>query len=298
MKKMKTLALCFLMMAATSAMAQQSGGKKAARKNTKTLVKKVTTQAKQTVDFTIEGSKGKLAAVMQTPSMEVGAKIPMVILMHGFTGNKESTMLTTIADTLQANGIAVIRFDFNGHGKSEGKFEDMTVPNEIEDAKDVFNYAKALPFVSKVAIMGHSQGGVVASMLAGELNSEVAAVALAAPAAVLREDAIRGNNQGTQYDPLNPPATVPIRNGLSIGRNYIKTAQTLPIYETAAKYQGPAIIVHGTGDVVVPWSYGERYHQIWPNSEFHLLPGFDHGFSQDLGKETSLIANFLIKTLQ
>lgn len=37
-------------------------------------------------------------------------------------------ILRTIANHLQEAGIASIRFDFNGCGQSEGRFEDMTVP--------------------------------------------------------------------------------------------------------------------------------------------------------------------------
>ena len=118
-------------------------------------------------------------------------------------------MFELICDTLQAHGIASIRFDFNGHGQSEGEFKDMTVPNEIEDAKKVVAYVSSLPYVNGLAIAGHSQGGVVASMTAGELSEALGkpafkAVALMAPAAVLREDAIKGNTMGKMYDPFDP----------------------------------------------------------------------------------------------
>lgn len=298
MKEMKILALALLMMvSAGSVMAQKTA--KASKKHAKTMVKKVTTQTAQKADFIIEGSKGKLAATVQTPAMEVGAKVPMVIIMHGFTSNKDISMLTSLADSLQKRGIASIRFDFNGHGKSEGNFSDMTVPNEIEDAKAVIAYAKTLPYVGKIGVMGHSQGGVVASMVAGELGTgSIDAVALAAAAAVLREDAIRGNTQGAQYDPLDPPATVQVRPDYAIGRKYIQTAQSLQIYQTAQKYQGPAIIVHGTGDRVVPWSYAERYHEIWPSSDLEYIKGADHGFTKNQDEEVGLIANFMAKTLK
>ena len=62
---------------------------------------------------TIDGSKGKLAAVIQSPQLKAGERCPMVMLCHGFTGNKEAKLLTLLADSLQANGIASIRFDFN-----------------------------------------------------------------------------------------------------------------------------------------------------------------------------------------
>ena len=248
---------------------------------------------------TLEGSKGKLAAVIQTPELKAGEKVPMVMLMHGFMGKKESALEEQMAASLEAQGIASIRFDFNGHGESEGDFQEMTVPNEIEDAKKVYAYVKALPYVEKIAMSGHSQGGVVTAMTAGELGTEqVAAVVLLAPAAVLRDDAIRGNTMGKVYDPLNPPAYVEMFGGLKLGRDYIQTAFWLPIYETAAKYKGPACIIHGTGDRVVPFTYGERFHQQWPGSVYHRMEGHDHGFSQDLRKVTDLAVRFLVEQLK
>ena len=116
-----------------------------------------------------------------------------------------------------------------------------------------------------------------------------------APAEVLREDAIRGNTMGAMYDPLDPPESVKLFGSLRLGRNYIETAFSLPIYETAAKYQGVACIIHGTGDRVVPYTYGERYHEIWKNSELDILDGFDHGFSQNPYRAADLASKFFIK---
>lgn len=250
--------------------------------------------------LTLMGSKGKLAAEIQKPVLSSGEKVPIAIIMHGFTGNKEGRMLKLIADSLQNHGIASIRFDFNGHGQSEGRFEDMTVPNEIEDAKKVYEYVATLPYVdaSRIALVGHSQGGVVSAMTAGELGSpRVAAVALLAPAAVLRDDAIRGNTMGAKYNPLDPPDSVPLFGGHNLGASYIRTAFTLPIYETAARYTGPATIIHGTGDRVVPYTYGERFHEQWKNSEWHLLEYFDHGFTQNVYRVAELTSKFLTRTL-
>ena len=249
--------------------------------------------------LTIDGAKGKLAAIIQKPVLAQGQRCPMVMLCHGFSGRKDGPMFELIADTLMMHGIASIRFDFNGHGDSEGDFVDMTVPNEIEDAMKVYEYVRDLRYVSDVAIVGHSQGGVVASMTAGKLEKgDIKAVALMAPAAVLRDDAIRGSTMGATYDPLDPPEFVNLFGSLKLGRNYITTAFSLPIYETAKAYQGPALIVHGTADRVVPYTYGERYHDIWPKSEIVILDAFDHGFSQNIYRATDIVSKFLIKTLK
>jgi alpha/beta superfamily hydrolase/peroxiredoxin len=252
---------------------------------------------------TIDGDHGKLQAIVQKPALQPGQQCPMVILCHGFSGRKEGALFELISDTLQAHGIASIRFDFNGHGESEGDFKDMTVPNEIEDAKKVVEYVRSLRYVSDVAIAGHSQGGVVAAMTAGQMSKESGtpafkAVVLMAPAAVLRDDAIRGNTMGKMYDPQDPGDYVELYGGLKLGRNYIRTAFSLPIYETAAQYQGPALIIHGNADRVVPYTYGERFHRVWPQSEFVLQEYYDHGFSQNVYRTTDIVSQYLIRQLK
>ena len=251
----------------------------------------------------IDGDHGRLKALIQKPELQQGEQCPMVVFCHGFNGSKDGPMFELMADTLQAHGIASIRFDFNGHGESEGEFKDMTVPNEIEDAKKVVAYVRDLRYVSSLAIVGHSQGGVVASMTAGQLSEELGepafqAVALMAPAAVLRDDAIRGSVMGAQFDPFDPGEYVDLWGSLKLGAKYIRTAFSLPIYETAVKYQGPALIIHGNGDRVVPYTYGERFHQIWPKSELVIQEYYDHVFTQNVYRTTDIVSDYLIKQLK
>jgi alpha/beta superfamily hydrolase/peroxiredoxin len=251
----------------------------------------------------IDGDHGRLKALIQKPALQPGEQCPMVIFCHGFSGTKDGPLFELICDTLQAHGVASIRFDFNGHGESEGEFKDMTVPNEIEDAKKVVAYVSDLRYVSSLAIVGHSQGGVVAAMTAGQLSEELGepafkAVALMAPAAVLRDDAIRGSTMGKSYNPFDPGEYVELWGGLKLGGKYIRTAFNLPIYETAAKYLGPALIVHGNADRVVPYTYGERFHQIWPKSELVIQEYFDHGFSQNIYRSTTIVSDYLLRQLK
>ena len=245
----------------------------------------------QSEQVTIQGDHGKLAAILQRP--DNGKDVPLVILCHGFTSNKNRPLLTDIANDLEQEGIASLRFDFNGHGQSEGDFSDMTVLNEISDAKHVCDYARQLPWITSISLAGHSQGGVVASMTAGELGTEkIKALALLAPAAVLREDAIRGILMGKQYDPINPPAKIPVHDGLMLGRDYVKTAQTLPIFETASQYQGPVYMLHGLADVIVPYTYSLRYQRIYFHGKVDLVPMEDHSFTHDTAGAARKVAEF------
>lgn len=249
--------------------------------------------------FYIQGAVGRLASRLQLPAMGAGGHCPLVILCHGFAGNMGGPLFDGIARELLAGGIGVLRFDFNAHGRSDGEFRHMTVPNEIEDARAVVAWAEAFPQAGDIALLGHSQGGVVAAMTAGQLGKKkIKAVVLMAPAAVLRDDALRGNTMGASYDPWHAPEFVKLPSGHELGREFIQTALALPIYETAAKYEGPVLVIHGQADRIVPYTYGERFHEVMPESSIEVIPGEDHGFFANLPHAASMASAWLVKELR
>lgn len=249
--------------------------------------------------FYINGSMGRLAARLQLPEMKAGEKCHMVVVCHGFTSSMDDPVVATVASRLLETGFGVLRFDFNGHGRSEGDFTEMTVPNEIDDALAVVAYARDLPQAVDVSLLGHSQGGVVAAMTAGRLGSGVIkSLVLMAPAAVLRDDALRGNTMGAVYDPWHAPEYVTLPSGHRLGRAYIQTAIDLPIYETAARYDGPALVIHGMADRVVPYTYGQRFGREMPDCAVRLIPGDDHVFSANKAYAASLASEWLVKTFE
>ncbi|POD88483.1 hypothetical protein S101258_00756 [Lactiplantibacillus plantarum subsp. plantarum] len=230
------------------------------------------------MDFKIKRDGLALQARLEKPAV---ASQTLVILMHGFTADMDydsSRIVPQLAQSLLAAGLAVLRFDFNGHGRSDGRFQDMTVPNEVADAKAVLDYVQTLNY-QRLVVIGHSQGGVVASMLAGYYPDLIDHLILMAPAATLKTDAQKGVLQGTTYDPRHIPAVLPIRDGFKVGGFYLRTAQTLPIYEVAQQYTGPVDLIHGTKDAVVSPQASEKYHAVYQQSQLHRLPDADHGFT-------------------
>jgi len=224
---------------------------------------------------------------------------PLVILMHGFIAKKEMYPIPAIASALAKAGIASLRFDFDAHGKSEGKFIDMTISSEIADAKAVLSYARKLSFVSEIALLGHSQGGVIAGMLAGEtedLPERPKCLVLLAPAAVLKDDALAGQCMHARYDAANPPAYVNVLFH-KLGRRFILEAQQLPIYETSSKYSGKVCIIQGRKDKIVPVSYAERYHQSYKDSELTILEDEGHFLNGNKARLTDRIVTFLKENL-
>lgn len=220
----------------------------------------------------------------------------MAILMHGFTANRNTALLRQIADNLRNENVASVRFDFNGHGESDGKFEDMTVVNEIEDAKAILSYVRTDPHVRNIFLIGHSQGGVVASMLAGLYPDLIKKVVLLASAAQLKDDALKGNTQGATYNPDHIPASVPFGNK-KLGGFYLRTAQVLPIYEVAQRYTGPVSIIVGSNDQTVDPKYSKKYDEVYANSELHIIDGADHSFTEQYKDQAAQLAADFVKPL-
>ena len=153
--------------------------------------------------------------------------------------------------------------------------------------------------MSKVALLGHSQGGVVAGMLAGELAGEGLApdaLVLMAPGAVLKDYALEGKFLGVECDPVNPPEYVEVY-WYKFSREYILSAQTLPIYEQSALYEGPVCLIHGTDDIIVPVSYSDRYKEVYRNCEYTVIPRENHIFSLRPAVGDSVMTDFLRRTL-
>ncbi len=89
-----------------------------------------------------------------------------------------------IADTLARAGIAVLRLDDRGVGGSGGEFATATTADFANDAEDAVRWLKGLRDIdsTRVALIGHSEGGIIAPMLAQRRVKLAAMVLMAGPA--------------------------------------------------------------------------------------------------------------------
>lgn len=248
--------------------------------------------------YLVQGPQGSIATKMRLPkgfNPETDS-VEMVVLMHGIFASKDFLPMPKIARELRRQGIASIAIDFGGHGQSQGKKVNMTIPKEIAEARAVYDYVSALPYVSRISLLGHSQGGVIASMLAGELAEEGKApnrLVLLAPGAVIKEACQGGHFFRNTFDPQNPPSFIRCYGFFKVGREYMLTSQTLDIYGTSEHFQGPVCLIHGTDDHIVPLWCTQRYDSIYQHSQFHLIKGEVHTMHKHLDETTELILQFL-----
>ena len=252
-------------------------------------------------DYKVSGPQGGLAMTLTLPDgfdTETDS-CPLVILMHGIFSSKNFTPMPKIAKQLAKAGIASIRFDFGGHWSSEGKMQLMTIEKEIADALAMWDYACSLPYVSKIGLLGHSQGGVVASMTAGRIASQgytakpLYGLALLAPASVLKNACRNGSLFDAKFNPADPPEYVRCFKMMKLGREYLLSTQQLDIYGTAGAYQGPVRIIHGGNDRLVPMWCSEDFVKTYGEAaELIVVEGENHRLSKKTRKVAELVVAF------
>lgn len=250
-------------------------------------------------EYPVRGPQGGLAVKITLPEGFDPARdrCPMVILMHGIFSSKDYAPMPAIARGLAAAGIASIRFDFNGHGKSEGRMQEMTIEKELSDAEAVWGYVRSLPYVDGIGLLGHSQGGVIASMTAGRLAAAGGAVpdgvVLIAPGSVIKEACQGGKFFNARFDPADPPEFIRCWGVMKLGREYLLTTQQLDIYGTAAAYKGPVRLLHGDRDGIVPMWCSEKFVEIYGDrSELIVVEGENHTITRRRQRVVDLVVSF------
>lgn len=137
----------------------------------------------QAIRVRIPNEKGqKLASEIYKP--EKSGKMPAAIILHGFTGYKESADLVDLADRLAQQGIVSIRFTSSGFGDSEGTLEqDNRLSNHRSDTKSIYAYISKLPYVdvSRLGVYGHSMGGKLAVLFCSDKPNIKAVCIFSAP---------------------------------------------------------------------------------------------------------------------
>lgn len=216
-------------------------------------------------------------------------KVPMVVIYHGFCGNKMGPhfIFVKLSRALEKLGIASIRFDFAGSGESDGDFKAMTFGGEIKDANNILDYVKQLDFVDKekIALLGFSMGGAIASVIAGDRKNEINTLCLWAPAGNMQEVILSEVYIGDKYEEVMKKGTFDVE-GLLLGKDFVEDIKKINIFERAAKYDKKSIIIHGNKDEIVPFSTSLKYLSIYgEKSELKTIDGANHIFEKNSWEE-------------
>lgn len=141
------------------------------------------------VKFTNPRANIELSGTLSLP--KATGNFPAVVLISGSgPQNRDEELLEhkpflVLADYLTRNGIAVLRYDDRGVGESGGKFKDATTQDFADDAEAAFEYLKSRPEINKnkIGLLGHSEGGTIAPIIAAK-NKNVAFIVMLAGTAI------------------------------------------------------------------------------------------------------------------
>jgi len=141
------------------------------------------------VTYENEQQKVTLAATLTIPPGKGPFPAVLLITGSGPQDRDESLMghkpFLILSDYLTRHGIVVLRADDRGTGKSTGAFSQATTADFANDAEAGIAYLKTRAEVNprKIGLIGHSEGGMVAPMVAAR-NKDVAFIVMMAGTAV------------------------------------------------------------------------------------------------------------------
>ncbi|MBX7219619.1 MAG: alpha/beta fold hydrolase [Blastocatellia bacterium] len=153
---------------------------------------KLANDAYESLDVSVPSGGGVTLAGTLTLPKKGNKPFPAVVLITGSgpQDRDEDTppMLNThlfrlIADKLSSQGIAVLRCDDRGVAKSTGDFSQLTLSDLVADATAQVKYLRSRPDINpkRISVLGHSEGGYVAPMVAAADPAIHSVVILAGP---------------------------------------------------------------------------------------------------------------------
>ncbi len=227
-----------------------------------------------------------------------GDKYPLVIVIHGFTGNMEERHITAVSRTLNEIGCATLRVDMYGHGQSGGSFREHTLYKWLTNAMAVIDYARGLGTFRDLYLCGHSQGGLTAMLAAALKHDVIRGLIALSPAVSIPEGARSGMLLGMPFDPEHIPDEVPVKDGFVLGGNYIRAAQTIHVEDAIEKYRGPVLLVHGSADAAIPAECSVKAQKTYADAELEIIPGDTHCYDNHLELVLDAVRRWMLREMR
>jgi pimeloyl-ACP methyl ester carboxylesterase len=234
-----------------------------------------------------------ISALLSSPSHTS----PIVVLCHGFLSSKNSSTNKTLTRLLNDRGLATFRFDFFGHGESDGLVEDLTVSLALSQAMAAVDLLADRGY-SRIGLAGSSFGGLV-GILTTARRTDLACLALKCPVVDFAEE-LRIEFGPDELARWKTTDTIPNIFGGSerVRMRYLLYEDCLShvAYEPAARITAPTLIVQGDCDELIPLHQSRRLlDALRGPKRLELIPGADHQFTrgEDFRFMTTAVTDWL-----
>ncbi len=232
----------------------------------------------------------------------------VVVIAHGF--NSHSGQYFRVAEQFLAAGLAVYAIDHRGRGKSGGeRFYVENFTDYVDDLATFVGRAKSREPGIPVFLLGHSAGGVIATLYALDHASELAGLisesfAFQLPAPAFALAVLKGIGRVAPHlhvlklkneDFSRDPKVVQSMNGDPLIADENQTARTISELVRAddrlrtafPRITLPLLILHGTKDKAAKSEGSEFFHKTAGSKDktLKLYDGAFHDLLNDFGKE-------------
>lgn len=226
-------------------------------------------------DFVIT-PQGRRIAHHRTPG-----RGPGVVFLGGFRSDMEGTKATHLEAWAKARGRAFLRFDYSGHGRSSGAFEEGCIGDWLEDARAALALAEG-PQI----LVGSSMGGWIALLLARDWPEKVAGLVTVAAAPDFTEDGMWAVFDEGQRRALLERGRVELPSDYAdepyvVTRRLIEEGRQRLVLRSPLPLPCAARFLQGTADTDVAPTVALRLldHVEGADVRLTLVKGADHRFS-------------------
>jgi uncharacterized protein len=248
-------------------------------------------------EVTIPAPQGHALAGTLTTPLHGKGKLPAAVLITGLgpserNGGQPPWMpLRDLADSLTRAGIAVLRVDDRGVGKSTGDHAPSTTFDEADDVQTEVAWLRSKSGIDpkRIALIGYSEGGLIAPMVAAKDPLIAAIVTLAGPGTLGRDLARYQISQAVLRDPSIPSSEREKEISKQLGEEMTPRERvflTIDPLEFARRVRCPTLILQGSSDLNVPLRSAERIADAIRsngNSDVtvRIFPGVSHSLLPD-----------------
>jgi uncharacterized protein len=244
---------------------------------------------------------GGIAGTLNMP--EGADNAPAVLLLHGFGSSKDEVggMFARVAKALAEKGVASLRIDFRGFGKSDGDTGATTVDLQVDDAKTAVAFLGKTEGVDKARLgaLGFSLGGGISMILAGDMPGDVKALATWSSVGDFHKDFIGVLSQ-TNFDKAVKDGIVGIDLGwrtIALKKSFFDSLDTHDLDASMGKYPGAYLAIAGSKDFSA--AYPERFSKLATGAikEVVIVPQGDHIYGV-LGPDQTMADGVISKTAE
>ncbi|KCZ71255.1 lysophospholipase [Candidatus Methanoperedens nitroreducens] len=214
----------------------------------------------------------------------------LVILAHGITSEKnEDGIYTRFAENILFPDFDSIRFDFRGHGDSQRSPIEMRVSGEILDLMAVIAWAKQ--HYKRIHLVATSFGASITLLSSSIFDFNfLLSVTMWNPVISYRNTFINSTvswgkeffNQSSIEELAYRPYTKISESEFFIGSELTIEFLLLHPEKVVWPEKIPLLIIHGTGDTVVPYKDTVSFSKQNKNVLLHTIPKVDHGFDEKI----------------